>query len=143
MQIKALAHNLFHKICEELWRRAVRPGNRTREPERLWTVVCNRMGLYQPWRVHYFLRKPDRCACVCLSFERAHLFSLDSSTWGLPAALAHIVFHSLCAKHVGGRGWLILPKICARELFPYESKGLALRCALAHNFVHKKCEEAN
>lgn len=36
--------------------------------------------------------------CVCLYFERAYLSSLDSSTCDLLTALAHIVFHSLCAK---------------------------------------------
>jgi hypothetical protein len=40
------------------------------------------------------------------------------------------------------RGQACLPKKRALELFPYESKGLVLLCALAHNFVHKKCEEA-
>jgi hypothetical protein len=36
----------------------------------------------------------------------------------------------------------VLPKKRARRLFPYKSKGLRTLCALAHNFVHKKCEEA-
>lgn len=37
-------------------------------------------------------------SCACLNFGRAVLFPLDSATWDMPAGLAHIVFHSLCAK---------------------------------------------
>jgi len=35
----------------------------------------------------------------------------------------------------------IMPKNCAQELFPYESRALVFLPAFAHNFVHKKCEE--
>ncbi|MGO4479237.1 hypothetical protein AB4Z32_23575 [Massilia sp. 2TAF26] len=37
----------------------------------------------------------------------------------------------------------ILPKKRARPFFPYESKALRRVFALAHNFVHKKCEETD
>jgi hypothetical protein len=36
-----------------------------------------------------------------------------------------------------------LPKKQALELFPFESRALLSLCALAHNFVHKKCAEAS
>jgi hypothetical protein len=36
-----------------------------------------------------------------------------------------------------------LPKKRAQQLFPFESRALLSLCALAHNFVHKKCAEAD
>jgi hypothetical protein len=36
----------------------------------------------------------------------------------------------------------VLLKNWAWTFFPYKSRHLALLCTLAHNFVHKKCEEA-
>jgi hypothetical protein len=37
----------------------------------------------------------------------------------------------------------MLPKKWARQHFPYKSRCSACICALAHNFVHKNCEEAD
>jgi hypothetical protein len=52
--IKALANNLFHKICEE-----APPGDKVMlaRPDRRSHVLSG-MGLYQSWRVQYLIRKP-------------------------------------------------------------------------------------
>ena len=71
------------------------------------------------------------------------------------AAIAHIVFHSLCAK-AGGAGCrqgrrpfrpgfaalsAHMPRFCARIFFPLKTRNLRQRKTLPHNFVHRKCAE--
>jgi hypothetical protein len=57
--IKALANNLFHKICEET------PATGGRSP------VLSGMGLYQSWRVQYLIHKRACWPPFCPIFERA------------------------------------------------------------------------
>jgi hypothetical protein len=73
---------------------------------------------------------------------RLVVYPLDSSTWSSVCDLAHIVFHSLCAKPLEPSGNARCLKNGLLE-FILKNNGLAAICAFAHNFVHKNCGEAS
>jgi hypothetical protein len=95
--IKVLANNLFHKICEEA--PAGRQGDACQAGQAVACFV--RDGTIPVLARSIPHSQAGRRPHVCSNFGRSIVSLFDSSTCALDAGLAHIVFHSLCAKPPG------------------------------------------
>jgi hypothetical protein len=77
MQIKGLANNLFHKICEELWRSADASWPKPGQPERLQPGVCQpRDGTIPALGRSLPLAQGGAFAPVLAQILSVHIFSL-------------------------------------------------------------------
>lgn len=85
-----VAHNLFHKICEET--QTVQAGLAMSSRARLYRKRDRRC----PARHHG--RRIPVSRRGCLKFRLVAPSPMKSRTWVASAPFAHIVFHNLCAK---------------------------------------------